>query len=150
MMLLGNAARRGATAILGSDIESNKGTFYKSFCEGCVWITSIVDDEKVYYMPLRKWDPKDEDQVDVRSFLTGSGKKLARKIIERPLVKTPWSLTFIITVTDDNFPEKKLRKLFDVAGLRCGVGSYGPKFGRCKIPKDGGWEVVYDDRKKAR
>jgi len=119
--------------ILGSDMESQKGTFYTSFCEGCIWVQGEDDPMKVYYKPLRKWNPDDERQLDIRSFPFGAGKTKGRRITKRPLVLTPWTLTFIITVTDDNFPIAKIEELFTVAGLRCGVGAYGPTFGRCRI-----------------
>lgn len=125
-MLIGNQARRGAAIILGSDIESKKGTAYKSFCEACLWVTAVDGGEKVYFGPLRKkWD-----DTDTRYFIRKSGQTITRQITTRPLVCLPWTLTFHVFVTDDNFKSGKIKELFEVAGLRCGVGVYGPKFGR--------------------
>lgn len=139
MMLIGNSSRPGASLILGSHIKSKKATFYKSFCEGCIWVKGKDDPLKIYYMPLRKWDEKDEQQTDERSFPFGTGKSKGRKVTKRPLILIPWTLTFIITVTDDNFPEKEVKELFTIAGLRCGAGAYGPTFGQCVIIK---WAIL--------
>lgn len=148
MMLIGNQMRRGAALILGSDIESKKGEFYTSFCKGCIWVAGEDGSDKIYYAPLRKWDKKDKEQIDIRSFPFGTGKTKGRRLITRPLILLPWSLSFVISVTDDNFPEEKVRKLFNVAGLRCGAGAYGPNFGRCIIPDDS-WKVIPNKKKKA-
>ena len=126
MMLIGNQFRKGAAEILGKYIESKRGAEYRTFCQSCVWVVGKEDPEKVYFEPKRKiWDA-----TDVRSFVTANKN---RDIVERPLVCTPWSLAFLIHVVDDNFPPEKIKELFEVAGLRCGVGVYGPKFGRCLV-----------------
>lgn len=123
MMLIGSTARVGAAKILGTFIEGGKGTEYTSFCEGCIWITSTDGSRKLYWQPNRKtWDG-----TDIRSF---PDKNQQRHTAERPLIKPPWKLTFIIHVTDDNWSPDMIKKFFDVAGLRVGLGSYGPKFGR--------------------
>ena len=135
MMLIGNQFRRGAAQILGSDIEKNKGTTYKSICEGCIWVLGPKDPLKVYIEPKRKT----YDEYDERSFLTKKGKGGgSRKITQRPLITLPWELHFIIQVTDDQIEQSFVRQLFDVAGLRCGVCAYGPTFGRCVITE---WKV---------
>lgn len=131
MMLIGNKLRRGAAQIFGSDIESNKGTKYRSLCEGTIWVVGLSDPLKIYIEPKRKI----YDECDARSFVNSQG---SRSMSYRPIIKTPWSLSFIIQITDDNIDQSFVRQLFDVAGLRCGVCAYGPKFGRCVIDK---WEV---------
>jgi hypothetical protein len=133
-MLIGNKARKGAAEILGSYIEAKKGGEYRSFCDSCIWVIGPDDPEKVYYKPLRKtWDG-----TDLRSILSGKGKSLGRQWVERPLIKTPWSLTFFVHVMDDNFEQGKVKEFFEVGGLRCGLGVYGPKFGRYRVVE---WEV---------
>ena len=132
MMLIGNKHRRGAAQILGSDIEKAKGTKYKSLAIGCIWVVGTKDTGKVYIEPIRKTF----DDYDERSFINANG---GRGLPRRPIFKTPWSLTFLIQVTDDNIDETFVRSMFEVAGLRCGVGAYGPTFGRFAIGK---WEIV--------
>lgn len=123
MMLIGSTARVGAAKILGSYIETSKGTEYTNFCEGCIWITSPEGGRKLYWLPNKKtWD-----DTDIRSF---PDKKQQRHTVERPLIKTPWKLTFIVHVTEDTWSPDMIKKFFDVAGMRVGLGSYGPKFGR--------------------
>lgn len=136
MMLIGNKYRRGAALILGSEIEKKKGAMYKSMVEGCIWVIGPKDSQKVYIEPKRKTF----DDYDERSFINANG---GRGLTRRPIIKTPWSLTFIIQVTDDRIDETWVRQLFDCAGLRCGVGAYGPTFGRCVIEK---WEIVKNSR----
>lgn len=123
MMLVGSTARQGAAKILGSYIETNKGTEYTNFCKGCIWITSPDGSKKLYWQPNRKtWDG-----TDIRSF---PDKNQQRHTAERPMIKLPWKLTFIVHVTEDTWSPDMIKKFFDVAGMRVGLGSYGPKFGR--------------------
>lgn len=128
MMLLGNKHRRGAAQILGSDIHASKGTRYRSICEGCIWTLGLDNPQKVYIQPKRLV----YDDVDERSFINATG---SRSMSYRPVITVPWSITFVIQVTDDNLDQSWVRQLFDVAGLRCGIGAYGPTFGRCVIDK---------------
>lgn len=139
MMLIGNKHRPGAAAILGSYIETKKKTEYVSLCKGCIWVVGPDDPQKVYVDPKRKT----YDDYDERSFINANG---SRSLTRRPIVKAPWRLTFIIQVTDDRIDETKVRELFDVAGLRCGVGAYGPTFGRCVVAH---WQVI-EQAKKAK
>jgi hypothetical protein len=138
MMLIGNQMRPGAAKILGSYIEKSKGTEYVQMCKSSIWILGPADPLKVYINPSRLT----YDEVDERSFPTKTGQSVARKITRRPLLTLPWSLSFIIQVTDDQIHESKVRDLFDVAGLRCGVCAYGPTFGRCVIVE---WKVLPED-----
>jgi hypothetical protein len=131
MMLIGNKHRQGAAKIQGSYIEKGKGTEYVNMVKGCVWVLGPDDPQKVYLEPKRKT----YDDVDERSFINATG---SRSMAYRPIMTLPWSLSFTIQVTDDNIDESKIRQFFDVAGLRCGVGAYGPTFGRCVISQ---WEV---------
>jgi len=130
MMLIGNKLRTGAAKILGSQIETKKGSVYLNFCKACVWVIGLKDPLKVYFTPERKTF----DDYDERTFINAAG---SRSITRRPIAKLPWSLEFTVQVTDDNFAESKVRELFEVAGMRCGCGAYGPTFGRFVIDK---WE----------
>lgn len=136
MMLIGNKFRKGAAYIQGTYIEKKKGTEYTNFCKGCVWVIGLDDPLKVYVHPIRKT----YDDYDERSFINASG---SRSIKRRPLVNLPWALNFMIQVTDNQMDQSKIRELFDVAGLRCGVGAYGPTFGRCLVTK---WETMEQAR----
>ena len=123
MMLIGNRFRTGAAKIYGTHIESGKGTKYLDFCKACVYVTG--DNGKVYFKPKRT----KHDDVDIRSFVN-AGKPPSRSLTERPILTTPWSLTFTVQVTDDSIPEDKIREFYECAGMRCGLGVYGPTFGR--------------------
>jgi hypothetical protein len=131
MMLIGNVKRVGAAKILGSYIETKKATQYMQMCKSCIWVMGLKDPTKIYLEPKRKT----YDDIDERSFINAAG---SRSITYRPIITLPWSLTFKIQVTDPQIHESKVRELFDVAGLRCGVCAYGPTFGRCIIDK---WEL---------
>lgn len=136
MMLIGNQMRTGAAKILGSYVEKNKGTEYLQMCKSSIWVLGPKDPLKVYINPGRKTF----DDIDERAFPTLKGKGgCSRKITRRPVINLPWSLEFIIQVTEDSIGEGKVRELFDIAGLRCGCCAYGPTFGRCIIEK---WEIV--------
>ena len=125
MMLIGNKFRTGSALILGSQIERNKGKAYLNFCKACVWVVGPKDPMKVYFSPHRK----SHDDYDERTFIN-NGKPPSRSLTRRPILTCPWSLEFFIDVVDDQFHETKIRQLFDVAGMRCGLGAYGPTFGR--------------------
>jgi len=131
MMLIGNKLRQGAAKIQGSYIETKKGTEYVNMVKSCIWVLGPDDPQKVYLFPNRKT----HDDVDERSFINSTG---SRSMAYRPIMTLPWSLTFIIQVTDDNIDQSKVREFFDVAGLRCGCCAYGPTFGRCVISE---WDV---------
>jgi hypothetical protein len=131
MMLIGNRFRTGAAKILGNSIESRKGKQYLDFCKACVWVVGPKDPLKVYFDPGRKT----YDTYDERSFINAIG---SRGISRRPLLTTPWLLVFYVDVTDDQYDESKIRQLFDVAGMRCGLGAYGPTFGRFLVKE---WEL---------
>jgi len=139
MMLIGNSRRRGAATILGSDMESKKGSKYKAMCEACIFVHGIEDDQKVYIEPKRAFNPDDYDE---RSFPDDKGQ---RHIKRRPLIRMPWSLHFIVEVTENTIHESLVRSLFEVAGFRCGAGAYGPTFGRFEIVM---WKVFTTDAVK--
>lgn len=126
MMLIGNKYRKGAVDIQGSYFETQKGKQYKTLVNASVWVLGVKDPEKVYIEPKRKTF----DAYDERSFVN---PKTGRGITRRPLFKLPWRLPFIIQVTDDRLTQDFIRTLFDLAGLYCGAGAYGPKFGRCIV-----------------
>jgi hypothetical protein len=131
MMLIGNQLRPGAALILGSQIEKRNGKKYREFCKACVWVVGEHDPLKVYIQPNRKT----YDDYDERTFINSSG---SRSLLRRPLVLTPWHVTFTVQVTDDQMEDSKIREMYEVAGLRCGLGAYGPTFGRCRVTQ---WEL---------
>lgn len=131
MMLIGNKHRIGAATILGNYMEKRKGKQYLSFCKALVWVVGPVDPQKVYIEPERKTF----DDYDERSFLNALG---SRSITRRPILTTPWKFTFIVQVMDDQYDYTKIKEFFEVAGIRCGLGAYGPTFGRFRITK---WEL---------
>jgi hypothetical protein len=132
MLLIGNRFRTGAAKIYGSEYQSKKGKKFVDFCKACVWIIGEgPKKDKVYFKPKRKkWD-----DTDVRSFINATG---GRDTTERPILTTPWSLTFTVSLTDDSVGEELIHKMYEVAGLRCGLGVYGPTFGRFTVTQ---WDV---------
>ena len=129
MLLIGNRFRPGAAKIYGTEYESKKGTKYLNFAKACIWV--VGDNNKVYFKPTRK----KHDDVDIRSFINATG---GRDTTERPILTTPWSLDFTIQITDDGVPEEIVHEFYNVAGMRCGLGVYGPTFGRFVIKE---WKV---------
>lgn len=130
MILVGNTHRTGAAKIYGTHYESGKGTKYLDFCKACVWVTG--DNSRVYFKPKRT----KHDDTDIRSFVNASK---SRSTCERPILNTPWSLAFTVQVTDDSIPEDKIKAFYECAGMRCGLGVYGPTFGRFIIRE---WKVI--------
>jgi hypothetical protein len=132
MMLIGNKHRKGAAKILGSFVEKAKGTEYVEFCNSSVWVLGLTDPQKAYFEPHRA----SYDDYDERSFINAAG---TRSLTRRPILKTPWSVSFRVQVTDDQMHETKLKEMFVLAGLRCGLGAYGPTFGRCELVQ---WDPI--------
>ena len=130
MLLIGNRYRPGASKIYGSEYESKKGTKYLNFSKACIWI--IGENNKAYFQPKRKKN----DDVDIRSFINATG---GRDTCERPVLNTPWSLAFTIQVTDDSVPQEIVHEFYKVAGMRCGLGVYGPTFGRFIVSE---WKAI--------
>lgn len=130
MMLIGNTFRTGAAKIYGTHIESGNGTKYLDFCKACVYVTG--DNNKVYFKPKRT----KHDDTDIRSFVNS---KKSRSTVERPVLNTPWEVTFTVQVTDDSIPEDIVRRFYETAGMRCGLGVYGPTFGRFVVKE---WKVI--------
>ena len=127
MMLIGNQKRPGAAKILGSMIEKGKGTKYVNACKAGVWVVGIEkkrpENDRVYFEPRRKtWD-----DVYETSFINASG---SRSWLTRPMITMAWTLEFDIVCYADDLDGPKVRTLFEVAGMRCGCGNYGPVFGR--------------------
>lgn len=139
MLLIGNRFRTGAAKIQGTVFESKKGTQYLDFCKACVYVRGIVHPLKVYFKPKRT----KEDETDIRSFVTATPHG-GRDTTERPLLLTPWSLTFHIDVTEDTLSPEQIKKFYDCAGMRCGLGVYGPTFGRFIVSE---WKVVKEKKR---
>lgn len=132
MMLIGNKHRTGAAKIYGSTIESKKGKEYVDFAKACIWTVGLDDPMKAYFFPGRTtWD-----DTDLRSFINATG---SRSSTERPLLKTPWSVEFEVHITDPVFDPDKVKAFYEVAGMRCGLGVYGPTFGRFVVAE---WEKI--------
>jgi len=133
MILIGNKARTGAAKIYGSEYQSKKGKKFVDFCKACVWVIGEGPKlDKVYFKPNRMtWD-----DTDIRSFINAVG---SRSSIERPLLTTPWSLTFTVSITDDSVSSDLVRKMYEIGGLRCGLGVYGPTFGRFQVTQ---WKEI--------
>ena len=133
MLLVGNTKRTGAAKIYGSEYESKKGTKYWNFVKACVWVIGEGEKrDKVYFTPNRK----KHDDTDIRSFINASG---SRSTVERPLLVTPWSLTFDVQITDGSVSVEKIKAMYEVAGMRCGLGVYGPTFGRFIVKE---WKAI--------
>ena len=131
MILIGNKHRKGAASIYGNEIEKRKGPEYESKCEGYVWAISLDGSNKIYIEPHKDtWD-----ETDIRSFITSTG---GRDYTERPIINPPWSFEFYLHVTDEKFEASVIKELYELGGLRCGLGAYGPTFGRYEVTV---WEV---------
>lgn len=139
MILIGNQFRTGAAKIYGSEYQSKKGKKFVDFCTACVWVVGEGKKlDRVYFKPKRtKWD-----DTDIRSFVIS--KKDGRSTTERPILTVPWSLTFTVSITDDSVSSDLVHKMYEVGGLRCGLGVYGPTFGRFTVKK---WEEIKGKKK---
>lgn len=140
MTIIGNKHRPGAAKILGSYIETKKATEYTNFAKGCLWVVPLEPNPKVqklYIEPHRK----QFDDYDERSFINAAG---SRSLTRRPIITLPWSVAFKVQVTDNQFGPEKVREFFDVAGLRCGLGAYGPTFGRFIVTE---WDLIEAEAK---
>jgi len=117
MAIVGGQTSRGAAMIVGSEIEKKKGRAYIDWCKACLFINP----GKLYFHK-DKWDFIDD------RWAKNDKAQLVRAI--RPGLKEGWELKFTAAVMDDSAKPDWVRRFFEVAGLRVGVGSYRPDFGR--------------------
>jgi len=126
MMILGNQKRPGAAQIYGSYIVGGKkGKEYRTLAKACLWVRGLSGEDNIYVAPPRKT----YDAFDERSYVMKTG----RKVIRRPMVNLPWSFTFRLHIFGKSLTEPLVRAFYDVAGIHCGIGDYGPEFGAFKI-----------------
>jgi len=63
---------------------------------------------------------------------------IKQEMKERPVLRLPWKLKFIITVVKNTtIDETKLYNWFVVGGMQIALGTYRPRFGRFEVAK---WE----------
>lgn len=60
-------------------------------------------------------------------------------MIYRPAFRTGWTADFVLNVVDDRVTPDKIRLSLEEAGIRVGIGSWRPEFGRFIITN---WEVT--------
>lgn len=70
--------------------------------------------------------------VDVQSVVTPATG--GRKMCYRPRFNE-WEISFVLEVTDPRADVDTLKMILETAGLRKGIGSYRPKFGRFEVIK---------------
>jgi len=117
MAIVGGQKSRGAAMIVGSEIEKRKGGAYTDWCKACLFI-----------QPERLYFHKDTwDHIDDR-WAKNEKQQLVRAI--RPALREGWEVKFKVEVVDDAAKEDWVKRFCEVAGLRVGVGSYRPDFGR--------------------
>jgi len=132
MLMIGTSKRKGAASIYGNEIEKRKGPMFVSLCEAYLWPRGNEKADRVYFQPNRPtWDA-----VDERSYITSTG---GRDVTRRPIICPPWSLSFTISVVDESLKAEILRKMYDLAGLRVGIGAFGPEFGRFVVSE---WKII--------
>ena len=79
---------------------------------------------------------KEPDGIDVRPVIRGKGAKTTLVLCYRPLVKH-WKIEMTMVLLLD-LQEQVVRQALELAGVRCGLGSFRPRFGRFAVTK---WEV---------
>lgn len=60
-------------------------------------------------------------------------------MIYRPAFRTGWTADFVLNVVDDRVSPDKIRLSLEEAGIRVGIGSWRPEFGRFIVTN---WEVT--------
>jgi len=79
---------------------------------------------------------KDEpDMIDARPVYRGKGEKMTLVMCYRPLVKE-WEISGTMRLLD--LQPEFVKEALDYAGMKIGLGSYRPRFGRFAVTK---WEV---------
>jgi hypothetical protein len=125
--------------------EGKKGKNYISVGQGHVFIDPVT-------IPFKNGNGKDIifetfDDSKQKQFWIHEGAprtkqgslSIKQEVKQRPVLRLPWSLSFTITLVENNLiDESKLHNWFIVGGLQIGIGTYRPRFGRFDIEK---WEV---------
>ena len=78
---------------------------------------------------------KEPDEIDKRPVIRGKGEKTTLVMCYRPLIKE-WKITGTMILIE--LQPRFVKQAFDRAGIRYGLGSYRPRFGRFAVTK---WEV---------
>ncbi len=78
---------------------------------------------------------KEPDGIDARPVIRGKGEKTTLVVCYRPLIKK-WAIKGTMILID--LQSTLVKQAIDRAGIKCGLGSYRPRFGRFAVTK---WEV---------
>jgi hypothetical protein len=110
---IGDIAPRGKGKSMRRDVMA--GLFFK---------------EQLY--PIGKKEP---DDIDARPVIRGKGEKTTLVICYRPMIKE-WKIAGTMILID--LQPQLIKQALDRAGMKVGMGSYRPRFGRFIVTK---WEV---------
>lgn len=73
--------------------------------------------------------------------IIGAGQSAVKAEVKpRPVLRLPWSLSFVITIIKNGLiDETKIYNWFVAGGVQIGLGTYRPKFGRFAVDM---WEKI--------
>jgi len=122
---------------------------YKAICNACLSFTSIkAEGENSSYIPFtRNGKPiklgKFGDSLEKESgiYLMRHTARLEKGIPnpkERPVLPTPWELSFVFTIfPNQEIKEQEIYNLFVEGGVAIGLGTYRGMYGKFEVKK---WE----------
>lgn len=112
------AMAKAATSVR---LAGNGKATYKEIVQSACFI-----DEEYIQHKNQKWT------VDARSVVNQATK--GRIMSYRPRLDD-WCLNFTLEVLDDRADPRCIKEVLTIAGLRKGIGSYRPRFGRFEVTK---------------
>jgi hypothetical protein len=115
------------------------GRGYKEVCKAAL---SFVTIEPFNIPILREGKELNLENADIKIHYSVAkimkGKLAIPNPKERPILDTPWSITFDLTLLETpELNEVLLRKLFELGGVAIGLGTFRGVFGKFKVEK---WE----------
>lgn len=113
------------------------GRGYKEVCKAA---QSFITIEPMLIPFLRNNKPLTTANADLKIHYAVAkimkGKLAIPNPKERPILDTPWSLTFKLTLLETpELNEVLLKKLFEYGGLAIGIGTFRGVFGKFKVEK---------------
>jgi len=126
-------------------IKVFEGKDWMDYYRACQAFCSIISPDPMPFLdennkPIKFDDFKKKTYIYTTSRIVGSGTRISRENISRPVLRLPWKIkiNFILFQNEQISPET-IEKWLRAGGFTIGFGNGRPRFGRFEITK---WNVI--------
>ena len=111
------------------------GRGYKEVCKSALSYVSIEQMEIPFLKEGKKIKANEENiKVNFSVAKIMKGKLAVPNPKERPVLETPWSITFDLTLQETpELNENLLKKIFEIGGNAIGIGTFRGVYGKFKV-----------------